>query len=372
MYSTDMFKNRLQGVLKAVDIQIDGNRPWDITVHDDRFYRSVVSRLSLGLGEAYMKGWWDCQRLDQLFDRVYGSDIQAKTSNGAKRVYYLRSRLHNMQRASRAFMVGEQHYDVGNDLYRIMLGKHMIYSSCYWKSASSLEEAEGARLQLIAEKLDLKPGQRILDIGCGFGGFAKFAAEKFGVEVLGITVSKEQVALARERCAGLPVEIRLQDYRDVRGQFDRVVAIGVLVHVGYKNYRSFMQMVHRSLRDDGLFFAHTMGANRTTTAADPFIDSYIFKNGMAPSIAQIARATEGTFVMEDWQNLGGDYSRTAMAWLQNFEDRCDEVRSNYDERFLRMWKYYLHMMSAAFRARTLQTWDIVFSKQGRPSYSSAR
>jgi cyclopropane-fatty-acyl-phospholipid synthase len=369
---TPLIKKRLESVLQTVDIQIDGDRPWDIEVRDDRFYRRVVSRLSLGLGEAYVEGWWDCERLDQLFERIYGGDLQAKSSNVAKRLYYLRSRLLNLQRPSRAFMVGEQHYDLGNDLYRIMLGDHMIYSSCYWRSASSLEEAEDSRLQLIAEKLELKPGQRILDIGCGFGGFARFAAMKFGVEVLGVTVSKLQVELAKERCAGLPVEIRLQDYRDVQGEFDRVVALGVLVHVGYKNYRRFMEVAHRLLREDGLFLVHTMGANRSTTAAEPFIDAYIFKNGMAPSIEQIARASQGTFVMEDWHNLGSDYSRTAMEWLRNFESRWHEIRHRYDERFFRVWKYYLHMMSAAFRARTLQTWDIVFSKPGRPGYLPVR
>lgn len=372
MPSTPLLKKRLESALRAIDVQIDGNRPWDIEVRDDRFYRRVVSRLSLGLGEAYIEGWWDCGRPDLLFERIYGGDLQAKSSNLAKRLYYLRSRLLNLQRPSRAFMVGEQHYDVGNDLYRIMLGDHMIYSSCYWRSAASLEEAEVARLQLIAEKLELKPGQRILDIGCGFGGFARFAAQKYGAEVLAVTVSKEQVAVATERCAGLPVEVRLQDYREVRGEFDRVVALGVLVHVGYKNYRRFMEVAHRSLRNDGLFLVHTMGANRSTTAAEPFIDAYIFKNGMAPSVAQIARATEGLFVMEDWHNLGSDYSRTAMEWLRNFESRWHEIRHSYDERFYRMWKYYLHMMSAAFRARTLQTWDIVFSKPGRPRYLSAR
>jgi cyclopropane-fatty-acyl-phospholipid synthase len=358
----------------AAGVRINGSRPWDIQVHNEDFYPRVIAELSMGLGESYMDGWWDCERIDLAFERIYRQDLQTRKVTWAKRLHYLQARLYNMQRRSRAFQVGEKHYDAGNDLYRIMLGERMVYSSGYYgRGATTLEEAEEHKLQLICEKLGLQAGDRILDVGCGWGAFAKYAVENHGVEVVGITVSKEQIALASQLCAGLPIEFRLQDYREIEGSFDHVVSIGMVGHVGYRNYRTLMEVVHRALKDEGLFLIHTMGANRSTTAADPWIHKYIFPNGMAPSIQQLGAAIEELFVMEDWHNFSTDYHRTAMSWVDNLQQHWDEIKSRYDERFYRMWKYYLVCFAAAFAARTLQTWDIVLSKQGaRPQYTAVR
>ena len=367
-------KEIIEEAFGAAGVQINGNRPWDIQVHTEDFYPRVVSELSMGLGESYMDGWWDCERIDLAFERIYRADLQTRKVTWAKRLHYLQAQLYNMQRKSRAFQVGERHYDTGNDLYRIMLGKRMVYSSGYYgRGATTLEEAEEHKLQLICEKLGLKAGDRVLDIGCGWGSFAKYAAENHGVEVVGITVSKEQIALAEELCAGLPIEFRLQDYRDIEGSFDHIVSIGMVGHVGYRNYRTLMEVTHRALKDEGLFLIHTMGANRSTTAADPWIHKYIFPNGMAPSIQQLGAAIEELFVMEDWHNFSTDYHRTTMAWAENLQQHWDEIKSRYDERFYRMWKYYLLVFASAFSARTLQTWDIVLSKQGgRGKYIAVR
>ncbi|MCG8461281.1 MAG: cyclopropane fatty acyl phospholipid synthase, partial [Holophagales bacterium] len=349
--------------------------PWDVEVRDDRFYPEVFGRVSLGLGDAYMDGYWECERLEDFFDRVYRVDLHSSRLTWKTRLYFLRSRLFNLQAVSRAFQVGERHYDLGNDLYTAMLGPQMVYSGCYFADeGDDLASAEEKKLDLICRKLELDRGHTVLDIGCGWGSFGRFAAERYGARVVGVTVSREQAKLGAERCAGLDVEFQVRDYRSITGTYDRVVSIGMLGHVGHRNYRTFMEVAHRSLDDDGLFLLHTMGANRSTTAADPWIDRYIFPNGMAPSIAQVGSAIERLFVMEDWHNFSTDYCRTCMAWSENFDRAWPELRgSNYDERFYRMWHYYLCCFAGAFKARTLETWDVVLSKQGgRPKYGSIR
>jgi cyclopropane-fatty-acyl-phospholipid synthase len=271
-----------------------------------------------------------------------------------------------LQSKSRAKQVAYKHYDLDNDLFRVMLDKRMIYSCGYWRNASTLEEAQVAKLDLICKKLQLKPGLRLLDIGCGWGGLAKFAAEKYGVSVLGITISQQQAAYAREYCAHLPIEIRLQDYRDMHGTFDRIVSVGMFEHVGHTNYKSFMDIAHRHLNNDGLFLLHTIGANEYYPISNEWTTKYIFPNGSLPTIAQIASVSEKLFVMEDWHNFGADYDNTLMAWHANFIRHWENLKKTYDERFFRMWNYYLLSCAGCFRARSLELWQIVFSKNGVP------
>jgi len=205
---------------------------------------------------------------------------------------------------------------------------------------------------------------RILDIGCGWGSLVKFAAEKYKVEATGITVSREQVELGNELCKGLPVEIRFQDYRDVNDKFDRIVSVGMIEHVGYKNYRTYMEIVNRCLKDDGLFLLHTIGGNRSVTSVDPWINRYIFPNGMLPSPEQLTTAIEGWFVLEDWHNFSADYDKTLMAWYANLKKNHDNLKTKYDARFHRMWEYYILSCAGAFRARQNQLWQIILSKNG--------
>jgi cyclopropane-fatty-acyl-phospholipid synthase len=254
-----------------------------------------------------------------------------------------------------------------------MLGNNMVYSCGYWKNAATLEEAQVAKLDLVCRKLGLRKGQRVLDIGCGWGGFARYAAMNYGVSVTGITVSREQERLAREFNRGLPVEIRYQDFREVKEVFDHIVSIGMFEHVGYKNYREYMAVVRRSLASNGLFLLHTIGNLNTSINQEPWIAKYIFPNSKLPSIKQIAQAIEGLFVLEELENFGADYDRTLMVWNQNFENHWQDFRQTYDERFHRMWRYYLLMCSGAFRARYLQLWQLVLSKRGVPNgYRSIR
>lgn len=354
-------------LLNLAGIEVNGSNPWDIQIHDPRFYDKVLREIELGLGESYLDGWWDCEAIDQFADRALQANLPAKIRGDWTIMWnVLRAKLMNLQAPSRAYEVGQKHYDLGNDLYRAMLDKRLNYTCAYWKNATCLDEAQEAKLDLVCRKIGLKPGMTVLELGCGWGAFAKYAAEKYGVSVLGVTVSKEQVALGMELCKGLPVELRLQDYREVQGQYDRVISIGIMEHVGYKNYRTYMQTADRCLKKGGIAFVHTIGGNHSLTSADPWSQKYIFPNGMLPSIAQLGRAMEDIFIMEDWHNIGPHYDKTLMAWHANFEAAWPELSKHYDQRFYRMWRFYLLTSAGAFRARNQQLWQIVMTRLGDP------
>lgn len=361
----DKAEAAIRELLTPAGIQVNGNNPWDIQVHNPAFYARLLRDTTLGLGESYVEGWWDCEAIDQFINRALLARLDEKVRNDSRFIIQvIRAKLLNRQSTSRAFEVGIKHYDLGNDLYQRMLDKRMLYTCGYWKKANNLDEAQEAKLDLVCRKIGVQKGMSILEIGCGWGSFAKYAAEKYGVTVTGVTVSKEQVALGTEMCKGLPVELRLQDYREVQGQFDAVVSIGVMEHVGYRNYRSYMQVVDRCLKQDGVAFVHTIGGNKTITTGEPWTDKYIFPNGMLPSISQLGRAMENLFVMEDWHNIGPHYDPTLMAWYANFEKGWPELKEKYGESFRRMWRYYLLTSAGAFRSRNQQLWQIVFTRQG--------
>ncbi|UCG12445.1 MAG: cyclopropane fatty acyl phospholipid synthase [Deltaproteobacteria bacterium] len=362
--SYDKSRQKLERLFSLADIEIGGKRPWDLQIHDDRFYERVLAEGSLGLGESYMDGWWDCGRLDEFFYRIVRDDLESKAKQRLLIIDVLKAKLFNFQKPSRAFEIGWRHYDIGNDLYACMLDRHLIYSCAYWENASTLEEAQVAKLDLICRKLKLQPGMRVLDIGCGWGGTARFAVQHYHVQVVGITVSEEQVKYANELCRNLPIEIRLQDYRDLEGTFDRVLSIGMFEHVGYKNYASYMRVVREHLRDDGLFLLQTIGRNSSSVTTDRWISRYIFPNAMLPSAKQICAAIEELFVIEDWESLGPDYDKTLMNWYRNFHMNWASLKDSYGERFYRMWKYYLLSCAGSFRARQNQLWQIVLSPKG--------
>ena len=358
-------KKIVENLLNQAGIGINGNNSWDIQVHNNKLYSRILSGGTLALGESYMDGWWDCPNLDQFFTKVLRANLGVMTLGIRTLIWqFLKACIINPQNKVRAFIVGEKHYDVGNDLYKLMLDKRMNYSCGYWQTADNLDDAQEAKLELSCQKLGLKPGMKVLDIGCGWAGFAKYAAEKYGVTVVGVTISKEQKKLAEELCQGLPVEIRLQDYRELNEEFDRIISIGMIEHVGRKNYREYMKVARRCLKDDGLFLLHTIGGLRSTVMVEPWIGKYIFPNGMLPSIKQLARSVEKLFVIEDLHNFSAYYDTTLMAWYTNFVANWDKIKNNYDERFYRMWVYYLLSCAGSFRARKNQLWQIVLSKNG--------
>jgi cyclopropane-fatty-acyl-phospholipid synthase len=352
----------VQSMLDQAGIVLNGPNSWDIQVKDESMLRKLLTGGSLALGESYVHGQWEVDKLDELIHRLLNSPIPRKRHFISHQVSILVASFFNLQKKSRAFHVGEAHYDLGNDIYEVMLDSRMVYTCGYWRQAETLDQAQEAKLELVCRKMGLQQGMRVLDIGCGWGSFAEYAATKHGANVVGVTVSKEQVELAQARCKGLPVEFRLQDYRDIDGQFDAVISLGMFEHVGHKNYRAFMDVLDRCLKPDSLALLHTIGKNESIPGVDPWISKYIFPNGEIPSLKQISEALEPNLIIEDLHNFGPDYDRTLMAWHQNFCGGWGKLQDKYPDTFYRMWTYYLMVCAGAFRARDLQLWQFVISK----------
>jgi len=364
--SSDQAERTVRGLLEAADIRVGGTRPHDIQVHDPAFYTRALRDGRLGVGESYMDGQWDAIALDQFIARLLEARLNEKVQDWRTVLYVAAARASNLQHVSRVFRAVEHHYDIGNDLYQAMLGETWSYTCAYWASASTLDEAQRAKFDLVCRKLGLERGMKVLELGCGWGSFAKFAAENYGVQVTGYTVSKEQVALGRELCKGLPVELRLQDYRDATGSYDRVLSIGMMEHVGHKNHRAYFETVDRCLAPGGVAFVHTIGSNVSETLIDSFFHKYVFPNALIPSLAQMARAMEGLFVPEDVHNIGPHYDPTLMAWHANFEAAWPALRARYDERFRRLWRFYLLASAGSFRSRFTQLYQVVLTRPGTP------
>lgn len=373
-FSTDAFSYENSGlfraasrILKEAGVQINGSAPWDIRLNGPGVLERAFAQGNLGLGEAYMDGLWDSEQLDEFFHRLMATRLTEDVKPARLVFYALVARFLNRQNIRRSKRVGEVHYDLGNDFYSTMLDSRMTYTCGYWENATTLEEAQTAKLDLICRKLKLQPGMRVLDIGCGWGSFMSYAAEHYGVEAVGVSISKEQIAWAKERYGHLPLEFRFQDYREVDEQFDAIVSVGMFEHVGRKNHRTYMKVAHRCLKPGGMFLLHTIGKNQRSSYPDPWIDQYIFPNGDLPSTGQIGDAMDGLFVVEDLHNFGADYDKTLMAWHDNFMHAWPQFEAKLGERFYRMWRYYLLSCAGAFRARDIQLWQWVLSKGGVPS-----
>jgi cyclopropane-fatty-acyl-phospholipid synthase len=352
-------------MLEPADVQLDGTRSWDPQIRDSRLFGRVLAQGSLGLGEAYTDGWWDCDRLDELVHRVLRAGVEVHLQHAPRDWWrLLRARFGNLQKVARAGEVARRHYDLGNDLFQAMLDSRAVYSCGYWPGARTLDEAQEGKLDLIARKLGLQPGMRVLDVGCGWGGAARFFAERHRVEVVGVTISREQARCAEYVCRGLPVAIELADYRAIEGRFDRVYSIGMFEHVGWRNHRRYMEVMAERLEPDGLFLLHTIGAQVSARSGDAWVARYVFPNSLLPSAAQIAQASEDLFVIEDWHNFGADYDATLLAWYRNFESAWPRLAEHYGESFRRMWRYYLLTSAGSFRARRTQLWQLVLSPHG--------
>lgn len=359
-------QRRYARLLACAGIEINGNRPWDMRVHDTRMFARCLREGTLGLGDAYVAGWWDAPALDEFFARLIKARLDERIPNVPRALAALRAAFANLQTRYRARAVAETHYDIGNELYRAMLGETMVYTCAWWDEAETLDAAQRAKLDLVCRKLGLEPGMRVLDIGCGWGSFARHAAEHYGARVVGVTISEEQARLARALCAGHDVDIRLQDYRDVEGRFDRIASLGMFEHVGRKNYRVYMDTARRLLEPDGLFLLHTIGRNDQGAGIDPWVTRYIFPNSEIPSLRRLVRALDRRFVIEDLHNFGADYARTLQAWRENFVRAWPSFASHMPADFYRRWMYYLNLFTGVFRARGLQLWQCVLSPQGVP------
>ena len=358
-------KNTLQKLLALADIRTTGERKGDIKVHNPRFYARVLAKGSIGLGESYMDGWWDCENLDIFFEKILNARLDKKVKPISLLILVLKSKLINTQTKKRSKKVAEVHYDLGNEFYKDMLDKRMQYSCGYFKNTKNLDKAQENKMELICKKLKLKKTDRVLEIGGGWGGLAKYMAKKYGCTVISYNISTEQVKYARKICEALPVEIIQADYRKATGKYDKIVSVGMFEHVGSKNYQTFIDLAHRCLKKRGLFLLHTIGRDKKRkTGGDPWLMKYIFPEGFVPSVKDLAPVFNGKFVLEDWHNFGADYSKTTHAWWENFEKNWYKHKEKYGERFYRMWRYYLLACVGNFRTRRTSLWQILLSKDG--------
>lgn len=352
-------------MLEEAGVKVNGTDAWDIRVHNNECFRRIFLEKNLGLGESYMDGWWDCEQIDEMICRILRCGTEKKVrGNFRHSLRLLPGIVLNLQSRGRSRIIAERHYDIGNDLFFSFLDPHNQYSCGYFNETDDLEQAQEKKLELIAKKLNLNEKDHLLDIGCGWGGLAKYAAAKYGCRVTAVNISQEQLKHAMECCRGLPVTFCDCDYREISGRYDKIVSVGMFEHVGIKNYGTFMKVAERCLKDDGIFLLHTIGSNISAAGSDPWINKYIFPNGFLPSLQQISAAAERFFVIEDVHNLGPHYDKTLMAWNARFRQAWPHLKEKYNCRFRRMWEYYLLSCAGAFRARNIQLWQIVMSRHG--------
>lgn len=354
-------------LLGEIDVKIDGPNSWDIQVHDTRLYDRLVAGGSLAFGESYMAGAWDCRALDELFYRVVDARLDRKVPRNIGTVLLnLNARVRNLQDPNKVWRAADVHYDLPVKIFEATFDSRLTGSCGYWATANDLDAAQDAKLDLICRKLGLQSarGKRVLDIGCGWGAFMGFAAQRYGVNCVGVTVSKEQVKYASERYKRLPVDFRLQDYREFDEPVDYIASMGMFEHVGPKNYRTYFERARHCLKEDGLFVLHTIWANDPAVHIDPWLDKYIFPNGVLPTLDQITKAAEGLFVVEDVHNFGAYYDRTLMAWNEKFQSHRPMLEVDLGKSFCRMWEYYLLCCAGGFRSRGISVGQLVLSPRG--------
>jgi cyclopropane-fatty-acyl-phospholipid synthase len=354
--------------LAEAGIALNGAEPWDPKIVRARaLWRCARGTLEAGM--AYADGDWDCEALDEFTARMLRAyelrEFEVPGHFGRWHQWIPTWLLANPQSRRRA-REAVRHYEGRFDLFRTMLGPSLAYSCGFWADAATLDEAQDAKHELICRKLGLAPGMRVLDVGCGWGGFAEYAARHHRVNVTGVTLADEQATIARERTVRLPVTILTRDYRETTGTFDRVVSIGMFEHVGPRNHRLFFEKLRSWLRPDGLALLHTIGGKTSTTSTDPWLNAFIFPGSVLPSVAQIGVASEGLFVVEDWHNFGADYDRTLRAWHDNVARAWPNELAHYPEQFRRTWRYYLLTCAGMFRARSTNLWQLVLSPRGVP------
>jgi cyclopropane-fatty-acyl-phospholipid synthase len=331
----------------------------------------------VGIGEAYMDGRLiveDGTILD-LLELATSANPWEEASSGRKAIGKGKSKLKRWfrlpNRVRRARKNVAHHYDIGNDLYRLFLDDDLQYSCAYFTDPkNSLEQAQSDKKAHIAAKLALEPGQHVLDIGCGWGGTALYLNRVAGVRVTGVTLSQEQLKVARERAAAAgvsdQVKFELIDYRQVEGQFDRIVSIGMFEHVGAAHYDEFFAKCRELLAPDGVMLLHTIGKLGRATAPDPFTHKYIFPGYHLPSLSQMSAATEKLrLITSDVETLRLHYAYTLRHWLERTRKSKKKIVALYDERFFRMWEFYLAGGVVAFESGSMCNYQLQYIRDRR-------
>ncbi|MFO6296648.1 cyclopropane fatty acyl phospholipid synthase [Rahnella selenatireducens] len=345
-----------KNLLHKADIQIEGTRPWDIRIRHPGFFKRIMLQGLLGLGESYMDGWWECDRLDIFIYKFLAHKLdEAVPGNFRDILLVLSENIFNRKSDDCHGSVFVNEYDIGYDVFTHMLDPYMQYSCGYWRKGATLAEAQEAKLKMICEKLQLAPGMRVLDIGCGWGGTAEYSARHYDVYVEGTTNSTEEQKIAQSRCQGLDITIMLEDYQDLLDdKFDRIIALGALEYLELKNYQNFFKALARCLKPDGLFLLHSTGSTELVSHVGPWLNKYIFPKGCLPSGQQLVQSIEPYFRIEDWDNLGTDYDKTLMSWFEKINESWPSLSMNYSPGFRHMLEYYLCSSAGFFRAGKIQ------------------
>jgi cyclopropane-fatty-acyl-phospholipid synthase len=356
----------------SAGVAINGQNPCDISVKDDRFYRAVLQKGSLGLGESYMDGWWSCDDLEEMASRMIGSGLYKFSLRMP--IYLLpnlRDNVFNQQSKEMSLRVADRHYAMGNEMFFGFLGKHKNYSCGYYSGTGDLDEAQRLKLDKVCKLLDLQPGDRLLDIGGGWCEFARYAATHYGCEVVSINITDEQIAFAREYCKGASVEVRKCDYRDITGRFNKIAVLAMLTHVGRKNYRKFLEIAHGALEPHGTLLIESVGGHKSHSNCEAWIDKYIFPGGVVPCLSQIDAAASGLFQRTVTDEFGSSYVLTLRAWHRNLIQAWSAHEGRYGERVRRMFEYFFLTTAGSFRARYLLHWHILLKKVERGAASGA-
>lgn len=366
-----LFELPARKILQRSGIELNGKKPWDIQIKDPSIYMDTFLKGSLGFGDGYINGKWDVEKPDLFFEKIFLKHVSLIPNLGDT-LFNIRNFILNTQIGKRAFQVGEMHYDLGNEMFEYMLGESMGYScGVFLNPGDTLGDAQYNKFETFCKKLRFRKGMKVLEVGAGWGTFARLAAQKYGVEVVGLTVSAEQKAFAENRCKGLPVKFLLMDYSDLdekySGYFDRVVSIEMIEAVGRKNFHQYFSIIGRAMKDDGLFGLQSIvGSGK----ADPFISTRIFPNGLVPSAADLVKNSADILRLKHWESIGKDYEKTLMSWEANFRNNWKTIsklkssggRKLYDDKFYRMWRYYLLSCAALFRTGMIDDAQIIMSK----------
>lgn len=343
-----------------------------ILIKNDACFDKMFQKGELGTAESYMDGDWESNDLEYVLYTIldnHGSIVEKLKSQSWWLFYAFFVTQYKRFFSKNTLITSKQnikmHYDVGNDLYEKMLGQHMQYTCAYFhRPDMTLDEAQEAKMALIAKKLDLQPGMKVLDIGCGFGHMVNYIATRYDVQITGINISEAQLSHAKANFSRNNVRFLLQDYRDVDEKYDRIYSIGMIEHVGKANYPVYFDKCFDCLNDDGLILVHTITYSERlwiSNETNSFIMKYIFPESELPHVSDFLQAYNNRWQLEDFQNFGMSYAKTLRSWRKNIGNW--EGLDEYDERFRKMWNFYLQEMAAMFHHKTAGLGQFVFTKK---------